>query len=81
MKALIMAGGFGTRLRPLTVNVPKPMAPVGTIPMMEHVVGLLARYGITDITSLLYFQPEIIKNYFKDGEPVRRNDELLPAGR
>ncbi len=67
MKALIMAGGFGTRLRPLTVNVPKPMAPVGTIPMMEHVVGLLARYGITDVTSLLYFQPEIIKNYFKDG--------------
>lgn len=67
MKALIMAGGFGTRLRPLTINVPKPMAPVGTIPMMEHVVGLLARHGITDVTSLLYFQPEAIKNYFKDG--------------
>ncbi len=67
MKALIMAGGFGTRLRPLTINVPKPMAPVGTIPMMEHVVSLLSRHGITDVTSLLYFQPEIIKGYFKDG--------------
>ncbi len=67
MKALIMAGGFGTRLRPLTINVPKPMAPVGTVPMMEHVVGLLARHGITEVTSLLYFQPEIIREYFKDG--------------
>ncbi|MFZ1685702.1 MAG: sugar phosphate nucleotidyltransferase [Candidatus Zixiibacteriota bacterium] len=67
MKALIMAGGFGTRLRPLTMNVPKPMAPIGTIPMMEHVVGLLAKHGITNITSLLYFQPETIKEYFKDG--------------
>ncbi|MEW6050658.1 MAG: sugar phosphate nucleotidyltransferase [Candidatus Zixiibacteriota bacterium] len=67
MKALIMAGGFGTRLRPLTVNIPKPMAPIGNVPMMEHVVKLLARHGISDITSLLYFQPESIRNYFKDG--------------
>jgi mannose-1-phosphate guanylyltransferase/phosphomannomutase len=67
VKALIMAGGFGTRLRPLTMNVPKPMAPIATIPMMEHVVGLLAKHGITDITSLLYFQPETIQEYFKDG--------------
>ncbi|MEW5993696.1 MAG: sugar phosphate nucleotidyltransferase [Candidatus Zixiibacteriota bacterium] len=67
MKAVIMAGGFGTRLRPLTVNIPKPMVPVGTVPMMEHVVRLLARHGITDITALLYFQADIIRNYFKDG--------------
>lgn len=62
-----MAGGFGTRLRPLTVNIPKPMAPIGNLPMMEHVVKLLARHGITDITSLLYFQPESIRAHFLDG--------------
>lgn len=62
-----MAGGFGTRLRPLTINMPKPMVPIGNIPIMEHVVSLLAKHGITDITSLLYFQPDEIKNYFGDG--------------
>ena len=67
MKAIIMAGGFGTRLRPLTINVPKPMTPIGNSPMMEHVVSLLVKHGITDITSLLYFQPEKIRDYFGDG--------------
>jgi mannose-1-phosphate guanylyltransferase / phosphomannomutase len=62
-----MAGGFGTRLRPLTINVPKPMVPIGNLPMMEHVVALLKRHGITDISALLYFQPEKIKDYFGDG--------------
>jgi mannose-1-phosphate guanylyltransferase/phosphomannomutase len=62
-----MAGGFGTRLRPLTINLPKPMVPIGNIPIMEHVVSLLAKHGITNITSLLYFQPEEIRNYFGDG--------------
>ncbi|MGD8923231.1 MAG: sugar phosphate nucleotidyltransferase, partial [Candidatus Zixiibacteriota bacterium] len=67
MKAVLMAGGFGTRLRPLTINLPKPMVPVGNLPIMEHVVSLLAKHGITDIISLLYFQPEIIRDYFEDG--------------
>ena len=62
-----MAGGFGTRLRPLTINTPKPMVPIGGVPMMEHVVGLLAKHGLTDITSLLYFYPENIRGYFGDG--------------
>ncbi len=67
MKAIIMAGGFGTRLRPLTINTPKPMVPVGNLPIMEHVVSLLVKHNITDITALLYFQADKIKNYFKDG--------------
>ncbi len=67
MKAIIMAGGFGTRLRPLTINLPKPMVPIGNIPMMEHVVNLLKNHGFDDLVSLLYFQAEDIKNYFKDG--------------
>ena len=62
-----MAGGFGTRMRPLTIKTPKPMVPVGNLPIMEHVISLLARHGITDITSLLYFSPDIIKQYFGDG--------------
>ncbi len=67
MKAIIMAGGFGTRLRPLTINIPKPMVPIGNLPMMEHVVSLLKQHNITDITSLLYFQSDTIRDYFKDG--------------
>jgi len=67
MKAIIMAGGFGTRLRPLTINIPKPMAPIGNLPMMEHVVSLLVRHGITSITSVLYFQAEVIRGHFRDG--------------
>ncbi len=67
MRAIVMAGGFGTRLRPLTINTPKPMVPIGNLPMMEHVVGLLANHGLADITSLLYFHPEHVKDYFGDG--------------
>jgi len=67
MKAIVMAGGFGTRLRPLSINLPKPMVPICNLPMMEHVVGLLVKYGITDVTSLLYFQPDVIRDHFGDG--------------
>lgn len=66
-KAVIMAGGFGTRLRPLTMSLPKPMVPVANKPMMAHIVDLLVRHGITDVVSVLYFQPESIRNYFGDG--------------
>jgi mannose-1-phosphate guanylyltransferase/phosphomannomutase len=67
MKAVVMAGGFGTRLRPLTEKLPKPMAYVANRPMMEHVIRLLAREGITDLEVLLYFYPEKITSYFGDG--------------
>lgn len=66
-KAVIMAGGFGTRLRPLTMNIPKPMVPILNIPMMEHIVNLLKKHGITEIISVLYFQPESITSHFEDG--------------
>lgn len=66
-KAVIMAGGFGTRLRPLTMTVPKPMAPLANVPMMEHIVNLLKQHNINDILSVLYFHPEAITNYFGDG--------------
>ena len=67
MKAVIMAGGFDTRLRPLTNSVPKPMIPMANKPMMEHVVALLRDHGFEDLVTLLYFQPEVIERYFGDG--------------
>ncbi len=67
-KAVIMAGGFGTRLRPLTMGVPKPMVPVLNTPMMEHITNLLTKHNINDVVSVLYFQPEKIQNHFGDGK-------------
>ncbi len=67
-KAILMAGGFGTRLRPLTINIPKPLVPMMNRPMMHHIANLLKNYGVKEITSLLYYQPEHIRNYFGDGK-------------
>lgn len=68
MKAVIMAGGFGTRLRPLTCNTPKPMVPMMNKPMMHHIVTLLKNHGITDLISTLFYSPEAVTTYFGDGE-------------
>ncbi|HEY9069069.1 MAG TPA: sugar phosphate nucleotidyltransferase [Candidatus Ozemobacteraceae bacterium] len=67
MNAVIMAGGFGTRLRPITCNIPKPMVPLANMPMMEHIVNLLKKYDLKQIVSVLYFQPEVITKHFGDG--------------
>jgi mannose-1-phosphate guanylyltransferase/phosphomannomutase len=67
MKAVIMAGGEGSRLRPLTCNRPKPMVPIVNKPVMEHIIELLRKYGIKDIAVTLQYMPEIIKDYFNDG--------------
>lgn len=67
MKAVIMAGGFGTRIHPLTINLPKPMIPLINRPIIEHIIELLKRHGISDLVLLLYHQPEVIKKYFGDG--------------
>ncbi|OGC37179.1 hypothetical protein A3J90_05760 [candidate division WOR-1 bacterium RIFOXYC2_FULL_37_10] len=68
MKAIILAGGLGTRLHPLTINTPKPMIPVANRPLMEYIVELLAKHGIRDIIALLFHQPHTIKNHFGDGK-------------
>ncbi len=67
MKAVIMAGGFGTRIQPLTSSAPKPMIPLANRPIMLHIVELLKKHGISDMVMLLYHQPDIIKNFFRDG--------------
>jgi mannose-1-phosphate guanylyltransferase/phosphomannomutase len=79
MKAIIMAGGFGTRLRPLTMNLPKPMVPMMNRPMMEHIVRLLTKHGLTDITSLLYFHPDSIVSHFGDGAAFGCNMSYIRA--
>lgn len=78
-KAVIMAGGFGTRLRPLTMTLPKPMVPIANRPMMEHIVNLLKKNNITDIISLLYFSPDKITSYFGDGSNYGINMEYVHA--
>ena len=67
MKAVIMAGGFGTRIHPLTISMPKPMIPLINRPIMEHIVNLLKQHGVTDLVLSLFHQPETIKKYFGDG--------------
>ncbi|MBC9786535.1 nucleotidyltransferase family protein [Heliobacterium chlorum] len=67
MKAVIMAGGVGSRLRPLTDTMPKPMVPVHGRPAMEYAVDLLKQHGITEIAVTLCYYPEIIMKYFGDG--------------
>ncbi|MBM3675818.1 MAG: mannose-1-phosphate guanyltransferase [Actinobacteria bacterium] len=67
MKAVILAGGEGTRLRPLTSNQPKPMMPIANRPMMEHVVRLLADHGFDDVVVTVAFLANQIRTYFGDG--------------
>ncbi|MDR2091439.1 MAG: nucleotidyltransferase family protein [Clostridiales bacterium] len=67
MKAIIMAGGLGTRLRPLTNEIPKPMVPIIDRPILQYIVELLREYDFTEIAVALNYRPEIIIDYFKDG--------------
>jgi dTDP-glucose pyrophosphorylase len=63
----VMAGGFGTRLRPLTDNCPKPMLPVGEKPMLEHIIERLKHQGFTNFYLSTHYMPEVITEYFGDG--------------
>jgi mannose-1-phosphate guanylyltransferase / phosphomannomutase len=68
VKAVVMAGGEGTRLRPLTSNQPKPMVPIVGKPCMEHILELLRRHGMEEVVVTLAFMPQAIRGYFGDGE-------------
>jgi mannose-1-phosphate guanylyltransferase len=68
LKALLLAGGLGTRLRPLTENMAKPMALVGNRPWLEHLVTHLKRQGIHDFVIAVKHYPEMIQEYFGDGQ-------------
>jgi mannose-1-phosphate guanylyltransferase/phosphomannomutase len=70
MRAVVMAGGQGTRLRPLTSNQPKPMLPVVGQPMMQHILRLARQHGITEVVATVHFLASVIRNYFGDGSDL-----------
>jgi mannose-1-phosphate guanylyltransferase/phosphomannomutase len=67
MKAVVMAGGEGSRLRPLTSRRPKPLAPIANKPVMHHILDLLRRHGITEVVGTLHYLADEIESYFGDG--------------
>ena len=67
MRAMVLAAGLGTRLRPITYEMPKPMVPVLNRPVMEHIVRLLARHGFTETIANLHWFPDLIEAHFGDG--------------
>jgi len=70
MKAVVMAGGEGNRLRPLTSNQPKPMVPVVGKPCMEHILELLREHGMNEVIVTVAFLPQAIRSYFGEGETL-----------
>jgi len=77
MKAMVLAAGLGTRLKPITYEIPKPMVPVLDRPVMAHIVGMLERQGFTDLIANLHYYPDAIRDYFGDGLTYRFEEELL----
>lgn len=73
MKVMIMAAGKGTRLRPITDLVPKPMAPIANRPALFHIVGLLHRHGFDNIVMNLHHLPDTITDYFGNGRSMGVN--------
>ena len=67
MKAMLLAAGLGTRLRPLTYELPKPMVPILGRPVMEHILRLLALHGFDDVIANLHYFPDLIRRRFGDG--------------
>ncbi|MCD6520015.1 MAG: mannose-1-phosphate guanyltransferase [Anaerolineae bacterium] len=84
MKAVVMAGGAGSRLRPLTINRPKPMVPMVNKPVIAHILDLLKRHGITEVVITLQYMAEVIQDYFGDGQSlgmqIRYSVEETPLG-
>lgn len=80
---MVMAAGVGSRLEPLTCNIPKPMVPVVNRPAMEHIIELLKHHGIFEVVANLWYLPQVIEGYFGDGRDFgikleySREDTLL----
>ena len=70
MKAIIIAGGLGTRLRPLTYNIPKPIVPLANKPFVFHQIELLRKFGITEVILNLHYLSDNIRNIFDDGRKL-----------
>ena len=78
MNAMILAAGLGTRLRPITFDIPKPMVSVCNRPVMEHIARHLAGHGFTDVIANLHWFPETIRDHFGDGSEFGLNLEYSP---
>ncbi len=70
MKAMVLAAGEGTRLRPLTGALPKPILPLANRPLLEHTLELLARHGVSEVVINLFHRPDPIRNRLGDGEKL-----------
>lgn len=77
MKAIVLAAGLGTRLRPLTYEITKPMVPVLDRPVMEHILDLLARHRIEQVIANVHYFPETIEGHFRDRISYSFEEELL----
>src|SRR5262249_37206156 len=84
MKAVVMAGGEGSRLRPLTIRRPKPMVPIVGKPVMEHILHLLKRHGITEVVVTVQYLASNIEDYFGNGSQfgmrITYSREDVPLG-
>jgi NDP-sugar pyrophosphorylase family protein len=70
MKCVLLAGGLGVRLRPLTYTIPKPLLPVGERPILEEIVTRLRAFGLRDIVIAVGYRAELIETYFRDGSQL-----------
>ena len=77
MKAMVLAAGLGTRLRPLTYEIPKPMVPVLDRPVMAHILELLERHDFGKVIANLHYFPDTIRDYFGERVSYRYEEELL----
>ena len=81
MKAVILAGGLGTRLQPYTTFVPKPMLPLGEKPLLEHLIEWLKKNGIKTTVLCVSYLRKTIEDYFEDGERFGMNIEYAIASK
>ena len=81
MKAVILAGGLGTRLRPLTNKKPKPMLPLGKKPLLEHLIKWIKKNGVKDIVLCVSYLHETIEKYFEDGSEFGVKIEYAISGK
>ena len=77
---IILAGGFGTRISEFTDKIPKPMIPIGTMPILWHILKFYSNYGIKDFGIALGYKSEVIKNFFLNYSPAATLLALLDAG-
>ena len=84
MKAVVLAGGKGTRLRPLTFSIPKPLLPIAEKPILEIIIENLKKFGITEVIISVGYQGELIKAFCADGArfglSVKYVEEEKPLG-